>query len=158
MKFNKNVKIADIAKAAGVSQSAVSRYINGNGYVSDEKKRSIDIAMEALDVRMTSKPSVNRSKQHKIFGLLIPPLNGNVQYTSMASFFSDAAKSRGYATKVYSVNLQETELKDILQTMLKTPLSGIFIPVVPMLELDLETDRNVLRVFKPISGDQQHYK
>ena len=150
MKFNKNVKVADIAQAAGVSQAAVSRYINGNGYVSDDKRQSIAAAMEALGIQVSDQPSINRGRNRKIFGLLIPPLNGNVQYTCMASFFSEAAKTRGYSTKVYAVNLSETDLNSVLQTMLKDHLSGIFIPVVPMLELDRKTQKTITESETPI--------
>lgn len=65
MKFNKNVKVADIAQAAGVSQAAVSRYINGNGYVSDDKRQSIAAAMEALGIQVSDQPSINRGRNRK---------------------------------------------------------------------------------------------
>ncbi len=150
MKFNKKIKVTDIAQAAGVSQAAVSRYINGSGYVSDDKKQSIAAAMDSLGVQVSDEPPASRGRNRKIFGLLIPPLNGNVQYTCMASFFSEAAKTRGYSTRVYAVNLSETELNSVLQTMLKDHLSGIFIPVVPMLELDKKTQKTITESEIPI--------
>ena len=150
MKFNKKVKVADIAQAAGVSQAAVSRYLNGSGYVADDKKQSISRAMESLGVQLSGEPSISRGRNRKIFGLLIPPLGGNVQYTCMASFFSEEAKNRGYSTKLYAVNLGETELNAVLQTMLKDHLSGIFIPVVPMLELDKKTQKTIAESETPI--------
>ena len=40
------MNITEFAKAAGVSKSAVSRYFN-DGYVSEEKRRLIEAAIEA---------------------------------------------------------------------------------------------------------------
>ncbi|MFC5221251.1 LacI family DNA-binding transcriptional regulator [Bifidobacterium leontopitheci] len=41
--------IADVAAAAGVTKTTVSRYINGKGYVSDKTARKIAAAMHNLD-------------------------------------------------------------------------------------------------------------
>lgn len=40
--------IRNVAKEAGVSSTPVSRYLNKNGYVSEEAKKSIHTAIELL--------------------------------------------------------------------------------------------------------------
>ena len=42
------ISIVTVAKRAGVGKSTVSRYVNGNGYVSDENKKKIDKAIKEL--------------------------------------------------------------------------------------------------------------
>ena len=44
----KKATIRDVAKAAGVSQSTVSRVLNNNGYVGGDARRRVEEAMEAL--------------------------------------------------------------------------------------------------------------
>ena len=44
----KKATIRDVAKAAGVSQSTVSRVLNNNGYVGEDARRRVEEAVEAL--------------------------------------------------------------------------------------------------------------
>lgn len=44
----KKATIRDVAKAAGVSQSTVSRVLNNNGYVGEAARRRVEEAMKAL--------------------------------------------------------------------------------------------------------------
>lgn len=41
----KKATIRDVAKAAGVSQSTVSRVLNNNGYVGEDARRRVEEAM-----------------------------------------------------------------------------------------------------------------
>ena len=64
MQIYKKIKFVDIAKKAGVSNAAVSRYVNGSGYVSEEKKKMIQKAMDELEYTISEKKEM---KQNKIF-------------------------------------------------------------------------------------------
>lgn len=141
MRFStkKKITIAEIAQKAGVSQSAVSRYLNGSGYVAEDKRAMIASALEDLNVETTHETKITKGRSRKVFGIINPPMSGNMQYERMGSYFSNYSKDRGYSTKIYSVNLVENALKDVITAIQKDNLSGIFIPVVPMLSLDAET-------------------
>lgn len=47
----KKATIRDVAKAAGVSQSTVSRVLNNNGYVGEDARRRVEEAMERCIIR-----------------------------------------------------------------------------------------------------------
>lgn len=150
--YGKKIPIREIAARAGVSPSAVSRYLNDSGYVSDEKNAAIFRALQALGARPENAPPTARGRNRRVFAFLSPPLvpGANIQFAAMGSFFSDAAKSRGYSTKVYSVSLADTPLVTALRQIMEDHPSGIFIPVVPMIELDRQTQRFIQESEIPI--------
>lgn len=57
----------------------------------------------------------------------------------MGSIFSEIAKSRDYATKVYSADFFKYNLIQVLERVLSDHPSGILLPVVPMMGLDRQS-------------------
>lgn len=148
----RKIPIRDIAAKAGVSPTAVSRYLNASGYVSQEKCAAISRALQELKARPEEEPPSVRGRNRRVFVFLSPPLTpgSSMQFAAMSSFFSDAAKSRGYSTRVYPANLAERTLTDVLRQIMEDHPSGILIPVVPMMELDRQTQRFIQESETPI--------
>ncbi len=75
MKKEGNVlTIAEIAKLAGVSRAAVSRYLN-NGYISEEKKQKIKKVIEQTGYRPSLQAQTLRTKKSKLIGIVLPKIN-----------------------------------------------------------------------------------
>lgn len=68
------MNIADIAKLAGVSSAAVSRYFN-KGYISKEKKAAIQKVVEETGYRPSVQAQTLRTKKTKMIGLILPRIN-----------------------------------------------------------------------------------
>ena len=68
------MNINEFAKAAGVSKSAVSRYFN-DGYVSEEKRRLIEAAIEATGYAPSVQAQNVRTRVTKLVGVIIPKLS-----------------------------------------------------------------------------------
>ena len=68
------MNITEFAKAAGVSKSAVSRYFN-DGYVSEEKRRLIEAAIEATGYAPSVQAQNVRTRVTKLVGVIIPKLS-----------------------------------------------------------------------------------
>ena len=69
--------IKDVAKAAGVSQSTVSRVLNKTGYISEETEKRVMEAVRALDYS-PSAIAVSLSKSRsKIIGAIVPQIYSN---------------------------------------------------------------------------------
>lgn len=51
----KNIRLLDVAEKAGVSSAAVTRFIHGSGYISNEKRGKIEEAMRELGYVMPAK-------------------------------------------------------------------------------------------------------
>lgn len=68
------MNIADIARLAGVSNSAVSRYFN-NGYISEEKREAIRKVIEETGYRPSVQAQTLRTKKTKTIGVIAPKLS-----------------------------------------------------------------------------------
>ena len=66
--------IKEIAKLAGVSSAAVSRYLNG-GYVSDEKKEQIKKVIEETGYQPSAQARMLRTKKACLIGVVVPKIN-----------------------------------------------------------------------------------
>lgn len=67
------MNIAEIAKMAGVSRAAVSRYFN-NGYISAEKRESIRRVVEETGYRPSMQAQTLRTKKSKMIGVIVPKI------------------------------------------------------------------------------------
>lgn len=63
--------INEIAKLAGVSSAAVSRYFN-NGYVGDEKREAIKKVVEETGYRPSLQAQTLRTKRTRTIGVIVP--------------------------------------------------------------------------------------
>ena len=66
--------IKEIAKLAGVSSAAVSRYLNG-GYVSDEKKEQIKRVIDETGYQPSAQARMLRTKKACLIGVVVPKIN-----------------------------------------------------------------------------------
>ncbi len=67
------MNIAEIAKMAGVSRAAVSRYFN-NGYISEEKRDAIRRVVEKTGYRPSVQAQTLRTKKTKMIGVIVPKI------------------------------------------------------------------------------------
>lgn len=68
------MNIAEIAKMAGVSPAAVSRYFN-HGYISDEKREAVRRVVERTGYRPSLQAQTLRTKRTKLIGVIIPRID-----------------------------------------------------------------------------------
>ena len=68
------MNIGEIAKMAGVSSAAVSRYFN-NGYISEEKKEAIRKVVEKTGYRPSVQAQTLRTKKTKMIGVILPKID-----------------------------------------------------------------------------------
>ena len=64
--------IITVAKLAGVGKSTVSRYVNGNGYVSEENKAKIDKAIKELEYIPSTSGRSLRLKRSYAMAICVP--------------------------------------------------------------------------------------
>lgn len=67
------MNIEEIAKLAGVSRAAVSRYFN-NGYISEEKREMIRRVVEETGYRPSVQAQTLRTKKTKMIGVIVPKI------------------------------------------------------------------------------------
>lgn len=67
------MNIAEVAKRAGVSRAAVSRYFN-DGYVSEEKREAIRKVVEETGYRPSEQAQTLRTKKTNMIGVIAPKI------------------------------------------------------------------------------------
>ena len=118
--------IHDVARRAGVSAMTVSRVINGTHYVSEETRRSVDMAIADLGYVLNGVASNLRSKRTKTIALIVADIT-NPFFTTVARGVEDAAASRGYG--VMFANTDESELEEIeyMRMLARRQIDGILL-------------------------------
>nr|WP_316650652.1 LacI family DNA-binding transcriptional regulator [uncultured Gellertiella sp.] len=86
--------INDVSRRASVSRSTVSRYISGNGYVSEAARLAIEEAIHELGFRPNSNARALRSNRSNIFGGVVTDL-ASPFYAQLVSGMQIACKKAG---------------------------------------------------------------
>lgn len=115
--------IHEIAKMAGVSVSAVSRYLN-NGYISDEKRKEIERVIKETGYRPQKQAQILRTKKSKVIGVIVPKISSEAVSKTVSGISIKLAK------KDYQMLLANTENNikleiDYLNLLKNNPVDGI---------------------------------
>lgn len=124
----KTVTMRDIAKAAGVSLTTVSRVISGTGYVAEDKRKAVMAAADELGYEFARSPHAFPDK--KLIGVfskeLSPsPLNS---FSLLRDLLSHAAYQKGFDT--ISFLLEHVDNQSLLASISQAKnyhLSGLII-------------------------------
>ncbi|MBO1308027.1 LacI family DNA-binding transcriptional regulator [Enterococcus sp. 669A] len=87
--------IKEVAKKAGLSVSTVSRYLNKHPYISEDKRRRIQAAMDELHYRPSTVATQLRSKKGKTIGILVSRIV-NPFFSQLVDSIEQCAKDKGY--------------------------------------------------------------
>ncbi|WP_080875739.1 LacI family DNA-binding transcriptional regulator [Oceanobacillus timonensis] len=141
------ISIKDVAKAAGVAQSTVSKVINNTGSISKETIDRVNYHIQELGYEPSGIASALRNNKTKAIGLLIPDL-ANPFFSDLARLLEDEANHLGYRLSISSTDyIKEKELS-YLKMFLKNNVDGIII-ASGMEEID---DIKKVVAGKPIVG------
>lgn len=91
----KTTTIRDVAKAAGVHPSTVSRVINGNSSISQETVKKVLSVIKKLNYTPNALARGLKTNKLHTFGMLIPDI-ANPFFAGLARGVEDAANEHGY--------------------------------------------------------------
>ncbi|QQZ07619.1 LacI family DNA-binding transcriptional regulator [Heyndrickxia vini] len=160
--------IADVAKLAGLSRATVSRVINDHPYVSDEKKKLVKEAMEALHYYPNSTAQKLRSQKTETIAVLVPILT-NPFFAYLLEGIDTVANERGYhllvcqtrysqEKEIYFLNLLKTKQVDgIILTSIENDWNKIegfseFGPIVLCNEFETRANVPTVRLDQVYGG------
>lgn len=106
------MNISEIAKLAGVSKAAVSRYLN-DGYLSEEKKQAIAKVIEETGYRPMIQAQSLRTRKTRIIGVVLPKINSFSISTILAGIESVLEKQGFQILLADSHNDPERELESL---------------------------------------------
>ncbi len=129
--------VADVARVAGVGAITVSRFVNGTSYVSAEKQKKIQAAINKLGYRPNQAARILKGQRAKIIGLIIPDL-ADPFFGKCASAIEDYASSQGYMTLIVaSKRNQEFQENEVLMLIGQQVAGLVIVPSLPSESLRL---------------------
>ncbi len=138
--------LKDVAKEAGLTTSTVSRILNNRGYISDNARQKVDVAMKKLNYQPNEVARSLHRKSTNTIGLIVPHIR-HPYFSEMISNLEDQAYDKGYRILLcnsQSIQEKETEYINICTgnqvagiilcsgTVSMELFEGIGIPVITM--------------------------
>ena len=119
------MNISEIAKLAGVSPSAVSRYLN-SGYLSAEKKEAIRKVIEETGYRPLVQAQVLRTRKTKTIGVILPKID-SISIGNVVAGIDSVLERKGFQILLADThNCSEKEL-DYLDTFDDQRVDGVIL-------------------------------
>lgn len=122
----KKATIRDVAKAAGVSQSTVSRVLNNNGYVGEDARRRVEEAMEALHYSSSAIAVCLSKSRSRMIGVIVPQIFA--PFFSQMYYIADRIMER-YGYRLLLCNSDESlkREKELIDDLLSYKIAALLI-------------------------------
>lgn len=127
--MKQTIRLIDIAKAAGVSVSSVSKALKNSDEIPPATREKIMNVARELGYRPNFTARSLRLGRTNLLGILIPD-NTNSYYSTILKGIESKARSFGLSTIIANTNENAEEEKNVLNTFLSLPVDGLLsIPV-----------------------------
>lgn len=118
--------IADVAKLAGLSRATVSRVINNHPYVSEEKKRLVKEAMDALNFYPNSSAQKLRSQKTETIAVFVPLLT-NPFFAYLLEGIDTVSHDHGYQLLVCQTRYDKEKEVNFFNLLKTKQVDGIIL-------------------------------
>ena len=118
------VTIQDIARAANVSKSTVSRVLNGTAVVNEEKRQAVLAATERLEFRPNVVARSLASGRSMTIGILTQNI-GSPFYDTVAQGVIAGMAGTGYSQIFVDGQWEQTTESEVIQTLLGRNVDGL---------------------------------
>jgi LacI family transcriptional regulator len=121
-----DIKIKDVARAAGVSVTSVSRVLNGEKYVSEQIKQKVNEAIHSLGYAPSHIARSLKRQKTKLIGVIVANITNNF-FSTILSSIEETITEHNYNLLV--CNIMENLDKELryLQTFHEMRVDGIII-------------------------------
>ena len=121
-----SITIHDVAKAAGVSISTVSRVANDLGRVAPETRRKVELAIRRLNFQPNSRAQALSRKRTDTIGLIVPDFEG--QYFAMLMEGAhQEAQANGVHIMVLKANGPEEKIEAVTRLCSQGRTDGVIL-------------------------------
>ncbi|MFP3385708.1 LacI family DNA-binding transcriptional regulator [Tritonibacter sp. SIMBA_163] len=129
--MSEKVTILQVAKRAGVSQSAVSRFFTPGASVSKKTADKVRMAAEDLGYRPNVLARAMASGRSRIIGLVVAYLE-NYFYPEALEKLSTALQAKGYHVLVFMASQTAGNIDQVMEEILDHQVDGIILASVAM--------------------------
>ncbi len=126
------MNIGDVAKMAGVSKAAVSRYFN-NGYISEEKKEKIREVVEKTGYRPSLQAQTLRTKRTKLIGVILPKIDSYSMGSEVEGILK-VLNERGYYLMLANTENNVEKETEYLEMMNNRQVDGVILVATVLTE------------------------
>ena len=152
-KDSRSVTIFDVAEAAGVSVTTVSRVLNNRDYVSDQTFQRVQSVINELGYSSSLAARSMRSRKTNVIGLIMPDVGDSfsiqvmkginqaiveLDYDLLIYTSGDIFRNRSSITEQHYISLLNNSVTD--GVILVTPVSGNYKTVSPVVAIDPHVD------------------
>lgn len=134
--IGKTITLDDVAKEAGVSRKTVSRVINANGYVSEETRQRVEIAVNKLGYRPNLLARSLASDRSTVIGIIIPSI-ANRYFSQVIAGVEAVAHENEYSVLLLNSYGDPDRERDALHLLEEHRVDGLVYntPTLPVTEL-----------------------
>ena len=125
----------EVAKKAGVSVATVSRYINKNGYVSEEARENVQQAIDELNYTPNEVARSLYQKKSKFIGILLPDIT-NPFVTMLSKGIEDHLNESDYGLILANVGNDSEKEAKYLTTFRNNNVAGIISAIEHKTEME----------------------
>jgi LacI family transcriptional regulator len=118
--------VRDVAKAAGVAPTTVSRVVNNRGYVSDETRQRVQAAIEHLGYIPNSVSRSLRLQRTNVVALIVSDIT-NPFWTTITRGVEDAMQESGLSLILGNTDEQPGKLDNYLNIMMRQQVDGVLV-------------------------------
>lgn len=118
--------IRDVAKKAGVSVATVSRVINGIGYVHEDTRRKVEIAIKELSYTPNEVARSLYKRKSRLVGLVLPDIT-NPFFPELARGAEDEMQANDFRIIFSNTDEQLKKEQDYIQTFVQNNVVGLIV-------------------------------
>ncbi|WP_062321176.1 LacI family DNA-binding transcriptional regulator [Halolactibacillus sp. JCM 19043] len=118
------MRIKDIAKLAGVSPATVSRVMNNNGYVKEEKREAVLKVIKEVDYQPNPIAQSLKNQKSHMLGVIVPKISTETASRVVAGV-TEVAKVHGYQVLIANTDLDIEEEINYLKFLSNKSVDGI---------------------------------
>jgi LacI family sucrose operon transcriptional repressor len=120
----KKVKLTDVAEAAGVSPTTVSRVLNNRGYISEQTRKKVNDAIELLNYYPNEIARSLFINKTFIIGVIFPTTS-NPFYGQLVFHLENLCESLGYKVLLCNSEGREDKEREYLEMLQRHQVDGI---------------------------------
>lgn len=118
------MRIKDIAKLAGVSPATVSRVMNNNGYVKEEKREAVMKVIKDVDYQPNPIAQSLKNQKSQMLGVIVPKISTETASRVVAGV-TEVAKAHGYQVLIANTDLDIEDEINYLKFLSNKSVDGI---------------------------------
>jgi LacI family transcriptional regulator len=127
----RRAKLDDVAREAGVSPSTASRALNGLGELSEETRKSVLRAAEALNYRPSPLARSLRTRRSHTVGLVVPTVAHSF-YAAVTNGAQSVLEEHGYRLILLDSGDSADAVTGAVQTLLHHEVDGVLMSTAPV--------------------------